>query len=409
MKALKRLIGLLRNEKGNALIIGAATLPLILGSAAFAVDSIQMALMKRQLQHAADSAAIAGAYALAQNLGPEDAVHDDLDQNYFPILTQPESLWIGPSGGFQQTVRVQLTTEKKLPFFSLFTHANTTITGDATAAVVQTGNFCMLSLYGGTDPGIDVNGTADVTLGCGMAANSTGVQAVTAGGSSTISASPIMAAGGLDGTSNNFVAPTKLQPHSASQADPFLSVPDPTPPSPCQPGGALTGSATFTTPGDYCFSSIAIQPSESVTFPSGSKIYVNGGDVDIKGDFTAYNSTLIMTGTNGQAGDFTMDAQANLRMTAPTSGTYKDLIIYRDRRASNVGVKINGGANSQFSGAIYMASTDMEFTGNSGMNVQCLQMVGQKLIFRGTAQLNNSCNVPGQTSGFQVTYVKLIA
>jgi Flp pilus assembly protein TadG len=407
MRALKRLIGLLRNEKGNALIIGAATLPLILGSAAFAVDSIQMALMKRQLQHAADSAAMAGAYALEQNVDPEDAVHHDLDQNYFPILTQAESVLVGPSGGYQQTVRVQLTTAKKLPFFSLFTHSTTTITGDATAALVQTGNFCMLSLYNGTDPGIDVNGTADVTLGCGMAANSTGPQGVTAGGNSTITASPIMAVGGLDGTSNNFVAPTKLQPHSQAQADPFLSVPNPSPPSPCLPGGTLTGG-TYAA-GTYCFASVGIQPSNAATFGDGSVIYVNGGDVDIKGDFTALNSTLVMTGTNGQAGNFTMNSQANLKMTAPTSGTYKGLIVYRDRRASNVGIKINGGANSQFSGAIYMPSTDMEFTGNSGMNVQCLQMVGQKLIFRGTAQLNNSCNVAGQTNGFQLTYVKLIA
>ena len=407
MRALKRLIGLLKNEKGNALIIGAATLPLILGSAAFAVDSIQMALMKRQLQHAADSAAMAGAYALEQSVDPEDAVHHDLDQNYFPILTQAESVVVGPSGGYQQTVRVQLTTAKKLPFFSLFTHSTTTITGDATAALVQTGNFCMLSLYNGTDPGIDVNGTADVTLGCGMAANSTGPQGVTAGGSSTITASPIMSVGGLDGTSNNFVAPTKLQPHSQAQADPFLSVPNPTPPSPCLPGGALTGGSYPT--GTYCFDSVGIQPSNAATFGDGSQIFVNGGDVDIKGDFTALNSTLIMTGTDGQAGNFTMNSQANLTMTAPTSGTYKGLIIYRDRRAPNVGIKINGGAASQFSGAIYMPSTDMEFTGNSGMNVQCLQMVGQKLVFRGTAQLNNSCNVAGQTNGFQLTYVKLIA
>jgi Flp pilus assembly protein TadG len=409
MRALKRLIGLLKNEKGNALIIGAATLPLILGSAAFAVDSIQMALMKRQLQHAADSAAMAGAYALEQSVDPEDAVHHDLDQNYFPILTQAESVIVGPSGGYQQTVRVQLTTAKKLPFFSLFTHTTTTITGDATAALVQTGKFCMLSLYGGTDPGIDVNGTADVTLLCGMAANSTGPQAVTAGGNSTITASPIMAVGGLDGTSNNFVAPTKLQPHSQAQADPFAGVPNPTVPSPCSPGGELSGSTVISGNGPFCFTSVSIKPSESVTLPSNSTIYVNGGDVDIKGDFTAMNSTLVMTGTNGQAGNFTMNSQANLRMSAPTSGTYQGLIIYRDRRASNVGIKINGGAGSQFSGAIYMPSTDMEFTGNSGMNVQCLQMVGQKLIFRGTAQLNNNCNVAGQTDGFKLTYVKLIA
>ncbi|MFL6863116.1 MAG: pilus assembly protein TadG-related protein, partial [Allosphingosinicella sp.] len=219
MRAWTELKSLFKDKRGNALIIGAATLPLVLGSAAFAVDSIQMALMKRQLQRASDSAALAGAYAVAQTVDPVEAVHHDLDENYFPILSQPETVTVGPSGTYQQTVRVQLTAKRSLPFMSLFTHSPSTVTGDATAAIVQSGNFCMLSLYDGTDPGIDVNGTADVTLGCGMAANSRGSQAVTAGGSSTITAAPIMAVGGLDGTSNNFVQPTKLQPHSGAQSD----------------------------------------------------------------------------------------------------------------------------------------------------------------------------------------------
>ena len=42
------------SERGNALAIGAATLPLLLGSAAFTVDTIHFGLMKRQLQRAAD-------------------------------------------------------------------------------------------------------------------------------------------------------------------------------------------------------------------------------------------------------------------------------------------------------------------------------------------------------------------
>ena len=407
MRPLKQLRKLFRDKKGNALIIAALSLPMIMGSAAFAVDSIQMALMKRQLQRAADSSALAGAYALAQSVSATEAVHHDLDENYFPTLSTPEQVTVGPTGTYQQTVRVQLTAKRSLVFMSLFTHTPTTVTGDATAAVVQTGNFCMLSLYDGTDPGIDVGGTADVTLGCGMAANSRGVQAVTSGGSSTITASPIMAVGGLDGTSNNFVQPTTLQPHSSAQVDPFASVPNPSPPASCTPGGALTGG-TYAA-GNYCFTSVSIAPSGSATFGTGSQIMVNGGDIDIKGDLTAYESTLIQTGPNGQAGDFAMNSQANLKMTAPTSGTYKDIIIYRDRRAANIQVKINGGAASQISGAIYMPSTDMWFNGNSGMNTHCLQMVGRKLTFRGTAQLNNSCDVPGQTSGFQLTFVKLIA
>ena len=50
------------NDRGNALVLAAAGLPLLIGSAGLATDTIQWALWKRQLQRAADSAAIAGVY-----------------------------------------------------------------------------------------------------------------------------------------------------------------------------------------------------------------------------------------------------------------------------------------------------------------------------------------------------------
>jgi uncharacterized membrane protein len=59
---LSFLKALQRNERGNVLILTAAALPLIVGSAGLATDTIQWALWKRQLQRAADSAAIAGTY-----------------------------------------------------------------------------------------------------------------------------------------------------------------------------------------------------------------------------------------------------------------------------------------------------------------------------------------------------------
>ncbi len=51
-----------RNKRGNALAIAAACLPLFVGAAGLATDTIQWTLWKRQLQRAADSAAIAGVY-----------------------------------------------------------------------------------------------------------------------------------------------------------------------------------------------------------------------------------------------------------------------------------------------------------------------------------------------------------
>ena len=52
------------NDRGNALIIAGAALPLLVGAAGLATDTIQWTLWKRQLQRAADSAALAGVESL---------------------------------------------------------------------------------------------------------------------------------------------------------------------------------------------------------------------------------------------------------------------------------------------------------------------------------------------------------
>ena len=63
---LRLLKKLRRNERGNVLILAGFAMPLIIGSAGLAVDTIQWAMWKRQLQRAADSAALAGVYATVQ-------------------------------------------------------------------------------------------------------------------------------------------------------------------------------------------------------------------------------------------------------------------------------------------------------------------------------------------------------
>jgi len=59
-KLLKKLW---RDRGGNALVMAGAALPLIIGSAGLATDTIQWVLWKRELQRLADSAALACAFS----------------------------------------------------------------------------------------------------------------------------------------------------------------------------------------------------------------------------------------------------------------------------------------------------------------------------------------------------------
>src|SRR3546814_14759508 len=96
MRVLEWLNRLHRSERGNVLIVGAASMPLLIGSAALAVDTIQLSLWKRQLQRAADSGAIAGAYAVGQGVDDLDAhVDHDLEKNDRPGLSRSEERRVG--------------------------------------------------------------------------------------------------------------------------------------------------------------------------------------------------------------------------------------------------------------------------------------------------------------------------
>jgi len=423
MRAFNWLKGLLSSERGNVLVIGAATMPLLIGSAAFAVDTIQLSVWKRQLQRAADSSAIAGAYALSQsdeaadpNDFTHDAVHNDLDKNSFPTLSQNEAITIGPRLGFNRTVRVQLTATRTLPFMSIFISRPATILADATAALVDDGTFCMVSLYDGEDPGIVVHGNSSVILDCGAKANadakieagssSTG-SIITNGENAIFRATVIASVGDLDGDANNFPGSPTLLPRSAKQQDPLGYLPDPVVPSDCS-SDALTPANVPTSSGTYCFAGINVQPSETLNLPADSTIIINGGDIDFQGDVNGTGVTFVMTGTDGDAGDLKINAQANLNLSSPGSGTYKGILFYRDRRAENIEIKINGGASSSITGALYFPSSDITFAGHAEMNVECMQMVGQKLKFGGGANVTNVCPANSGASAFQQTVVRLI-
>ena len=56
---------LMRNKGGNAVLLTALGMPVLIGAAGYAMDMAQMYAWKRELQHSVDQAALAGAWALA--------------------------------------------------------------------------------------------------------------------------------------------------------------------------------------------------------------------------------------------------------------------------------------------------------------------------------------------------------
>src|SRR4029453_12556872 len=305
---LKAFSKLWNNERGNMVVIAAAALPLLVGSAGLATDTIQWALWKRQIQRAADSAAIAGVYDRVAHTGATTntatAISHDLTLNQhsgitlqsgYPVVSYPAN-----AAGQKTQVRVTLAVRKELSFSSMFLAAAPLIQATAQAAAVQSsGDFCVLSLQNNAKTGIQATGNASITMDCGMMTNSTATNAAAGQGSSSVTATTIAAAGGIQQSSNWTVQ--TYQPYSPQLDDPYENLdPDaadddfencPTSGNP-PPLTVNNGNDGYTVSGGACYSSLSIQSNRTATLKDG--IYViDGGSVDIQGTLNLTNAVLL--------------------------------------------------------------------------------------------------------------------
>jgi hypothetical protein len=422
-----------RDRRGNTLAIAGAALPLVLGSAGLASDTIQWTLWKRQLQRAADSAAAAGVYAIASGNAVgnctdiagatyDNPVAYDLKKNNQVRIATTCTVTNPPStGGFTadaNAVRVALAVQKKLSFSGLFLSTTPTIRATATATIVPSGIYCVKSLVNLPVTGIDATGSTVVDMGCGMITNSTSMSAAVATGNASVKATPIAAVGGIP-ASNNWGAGTVLQPFTLAQDDPFANVPVPTPTSPCQgfnyaenkPNGAPITIAPAA--GEImCFNSnINIQG--DVTFGPGvyvldaASLSMNNNNAKL----SCNQCTFVLT-TSGtdmtKIGNVDLNG-GKLTLTPPTSGTYKGLLFYQDRRAPlGNSITVNGNNTSKIEGALYFPRGDLTFNGTMGMNTNCMQIVSWTVKFTGNSAVSNTCPAGSGASAFTGKKIRMV-
>ena len=416
-----------RDKRGNAIVIAAAALPLVLGSAGLASDTIQWALWKRQLARAADSAAMAGVYSIVEADGDRGnvstSVDRDLTYNSHIAYTTTKVVGAPTSGTWAAdpfAVQVAISVQKKLNFSGMFMSFTPTITATSTATVVPSGDYCVISLEDQPVTGIDASGSTNVNLGCGMITNSPSMSAAVATGSSTVTASPIAAVGGIP-ASTHWGTGTVLQPFTLEQADPFASKGVPSysscTPFPSISTGTTANSTTnpeLANPGGgvKCFSGdVTIQG--KVTLDPG--IYViNQGDLGMNNnnaELHCTGCTFILTsdGAASDIGNFQLTG-GQLDLSSPTSGDYKGISLYQDRNApADNGNKINGNSTAKLEGAVYIPHGDLEFTGTTGMQTNCMQIVTKRVTFIGNSAITNTCPAGSGAHDFTGRKVRLVA
>jgi hypothetical protein len=376
-------------------------------------DAIQMTFIKRVMQRQADSAAIAGAFALSQGRAPAASVAIDLARNSNTVLTADPVVEnapsVGPYAGNSSAVRVALLTDKRFPFLG-FVIGTSRISAEATAAVVGLGEYCAIALETTAVTGISMGGNTTVDFKCGLMTNSPASSAVTAGGSSIVIASPVAAVGGLP-PSSNYASGTELFPYSVPQIDPYAKLPALTVGNGSSSGNVKSNQIRTLDPGTYAGMDIkgtaTLNPGvyylDGGTLSFGSQAVVSGTGVTfvLSSRQAATRPSLIAKAN--------MNGGARVTLTAPSTGTYAGVLIYQDRRALDSGDnKINGNSSSKLQGAVYFPKQEIEFNGNTGININCIKLVARRMVFTGNSKVINLCPNNSGAAPVLGTKIKLV-
>jgi hypothetical protein len=153
-----------------------------------------------------------------------------------------------------------------------------------------------------------------------------------------------------------------------------------------------------------CFNSFnpASGAGSTITMSPGV-YYLNNTSLSLVGQTRLVGTgvTIILTGTT--PGTISMGGTSSMSLTAPTSGTYANmLIIQSPNAAAGNNNTINGDNNSMFDGSIYFPRGDINFTGSSANATQCAMIVSLTVEFSGNNNLQNDpddCEAAQQVSG----------
>lgn len=410
---------LLRNERGNVLALAAVGLPIMLGCAALAVDTVQWVFMKRELQAAADSAAIAGVYGLIQAGDMENAVGESVasNQKLDPRHSVAAEHSPSPYDKDPFAVHVRIASPATMTFTSLFLRNPPSITAEATATVVENGEYCAFAIGSDEETGLKIEPSADVEMDCGIATNASTSKAITAEGSAHIKADMISAFGGIDAQG---ISSSRVRSYGVKQKDPLAGRDPPLVPSSGCPNVTINSDAASTNGGPVtlpagCYGNMLI---DGPVFLADGQYILNRGNLVIgsNAEVTCRACTIFLTSEQAatdpwSVGKVQIDGTAKVKLAAPTEGPNAGILIFQDRRSAGAHDEIenviSGNSFSELKGLVYFPSETLRIDADRTPDLQCGRFIGRRLIIQGRVLISKGCS-DSNVMNFKGTEVRLV-
>lgn len=124
--------------------------------------------------------------------------------------------------------------------------------------------------------------------------------------------------------------------------------------------------------------------------------YVSGGDfrVNANANVTGSGVTIVLLGS----ARVVMNGNATVRLTAPTSGATKGMLVYGERTSTGGVNRFNGTASSLLTGTIYTPGQDVAYLGNFSGSGGCTQIVASTVTWSGSTSIAVDCSSHGMST-----------
>ena len=384
---------------GNAAIIFALSLIVILIAAGGAVDYARAYNAHKALQASIDSSVLAGAgagYSATTAQAVFDAQHTSMEHIAFEGTIGVPVYGTAADGSFTGTVTAQVTTY----FLKVIGMPTLTVTASAAAGTKSDSNVCIL-LLDTSQTGLSVNGGTINAPDCEIDVKSTTNTAAML--NVALSVKKICIAG-TSVTQNG--APPGGYPNvstgCAAASDPYAGT-LPTPDTACTVSSAATINGNYNmSPGVYC-ADMYFRHSAKVTFQGGIYVIKSGTWYFDGGTYNGSGVTFYVMGSN----PFAFNGATNVTLSAPTSGIYSGILIYEPVGLSRSSWYFSSPAIYDLSGLVYLPSRQVTFQNGSLASTSKVTMVFDTMMLNPPTNLsftNSAMGISG--SGGTAAYLK---
>ena len=393
------------HERGQALILVALSMAVLMGFMALAIDVGLLFRSRRNLQIAADAAATAtalnylyyGNLTSAKAAGVAAAAANGVTITASDIHSPPLS---GPSTGTTAGAYFEVIPQLAVGtnFMGVTTHSRTfTVMARAVAGTPTTAKACVYIGNPTASDALHIQGSTTLSAsGCGIYVNSSASDAVQiTGNSSTISATYFDINGGYTGHQTH---PTPMTANASAVSDPLGSITGPTPSSGCTSTSAVTSiSGSYTAPGGLvCFTN-AVTLMNGATLGAGLYMFENGVTIPTGATVTVNGGTLDLYGVGSSAGTLNQASNSLLNITAPTSGTYNGIAIMQPA-GNTTQLQVQFGSNNEtLDGMIYAPGAEV-FLQDNGGGVTATGVVADTMFIK-----SSSLTIPSYSAAHPTT------